>query len=131
MTDLASVLMAFKAASGCDASVWSQGSGGALSWEAATNRPPPPERLPSAADGPVPIDTPDGPALITAMPGARRAWLVVGPSSNPSVQLAVQLQFLLPVVAQFLSVRISRTLLPKSESLPVSQLSMSHEDDFA
>ena len=36
-----------------------------------------------------------------------------------------------PVVAQFFSVRISRTARPKSESLSVSQLSMSHEDDFA
>jgi phosphoserine phosphatase RsbU/P len=101
VTDLASVLMAFKAASGCDASVWTQGSLGVLAWEAATNRPPPPERLPVASDGPVPLDTPDGPALIAAMPGPRRAWLIVGPCANPAVDLLTQIQFLLPVVSQF------------------------------
>jgi sigma-B regulation protein RsbU (phosphoserine phosphatase) len=73
-----------------------------LTWEAATNRPPPPERLPAASDGMQPIDTPDGPALIAAMPGARRAWLMVGPCSDPAVHLETQLKFLVPVVAQFL-----------------------------
>jgi sigma-B regulation protein RsbU (phosphoserine phosphatase) len=102
MTDLASVLLAYKAASGCDVSVWSQGSGGVLTWEAATNRPPPPTRLPSVSEGPVPIDTPDGPALIAAMPGPRRTWLLIGPCEGPSARLDAQLQFLLPVVAQFL-----------------------------
>jgi len=102
MTDLASVLVAFKAASGCDSGVWLQGAGGAISWEAATNRAPPPEHRPSVSDGPTPLDTPDGPALIAAIPGPRRAWLVIGPCEIPSVNLDTQLRFLLPVVAQFL-----------------------------
>jgi sigma-B regulation protein RsbU (phosphoserine phosphatase) len=102
VTDLASVLIAFKAASGCEASVWSQGKDGTLAWEAATNRPPPPARLPTASEGPLPLDTPDGPALIAAMPGPRRTWLVIGPCQNPTIRLDTQLQFLLPVVAQFL-----------------------------
>lgn len=102
MTDLASVLTAFKAASGCDAAVWSQGTGGALFWEAATNRAPPPDRLPTTPEGPVPLTTPDGPALIAAVPGPRRVWLVIGPCQSPSVRLETQLDFLLPVVAQFL-----------------------------
>ena len=101
MTDLASVLMAFKAASGCDASVWSQSSLGVFSWEAATNRPPPPSRVPTASEGPVPLETPDGPALIAAMPGPRRTWLVVGPCSDPAVNIDAQIRFLLPVVTQF------------------------------
>ncbi len=102
MTDLVSVLAAFKAATGCDAAVWSQGADGALAWDAATNRAPPPARLPSVADGPVRVETPGGPALIAAIQGPRRAWLVLGPSDNAAPNLDVQLRFLLPVVAQFL-----------------------------
>ena len=102
MTDLASVLVAFKAASGCDAAVWTKGTGGTLAGEAATNRAPPPEILPATSEGPQPLDTPDGPVLIAAIPGPRRAWLVVGPCKSPTVRLDAQLQFLLPVVEQFL-----------------------------
>jgi sigma-B regulation protein RsbU (phosphoserine phosphatase) len=104
MTDLASVLVAFKAATGCEAVVWSQSAAGTLAWEAATNRPPPPraDRLPTIADGPMPLNTLEGPTLIAAIPGPRRAWLVVGPCTSPSVRLDAQLHFLLPVVAQFL-----------------------------
>ena len=102
MKDLAAVLAAFKAASGCDAAVWTQGANGTLAWEAATNRPPPPAHLPSIPDGPTPLDSPDGPTLIAAIPGPRRAWLVVGPASQPQTKLESQIQFLLPVVAQFI-----------------------------
>jgi phosphoserine phosphatase RsbU/P len=94
--------MAYKAATGCEVSVWSQGSGGVLTWEAATNRPPPPAHLPAVSEGPQPLDTPDGPALIAALPGPRHAWLVIGPCSSPAFDLQAQLNFLLPVVAQFL-----------------------------
>lgn len=103
MTELASVLVAFKEASDCDATVWVQAAGKALEWEATTNRaPPPPDVLPTTSDGPKPLPTNDGPALIAAIPGPRRAWLVVGPCTTPSVNLDSQLRFLLPVVAQFL-----------------------------
>lgn len=102
MTDLASVLTAFKAASGCDVSVWTQSATGQLNWEAATNRPPPPGLLPSTADGAATLQTPDGPALIAAIPGPRRAWLILGPARSPDVRLDSQLRFLLPVVAQFM-----------------------------
>lgn len=102
MTDLASVLAAFKAASGCDSAVWSQPSSGPLTWEAATNRAPPPIDLPSVSDGARPLDTPEGPALIAAIPGPRRAWLVIGPAAKAATHLDLQLQFLLPVVAQFM-----------------------------
>jgi phosphoserine phosphatase RsbU/P len=102
MTDLASVLAAFKTANSCEAAVWSQTAGGQLAWEAATNRAPPPDRLPTTSEGPVPLTTPDGPALIAAIPGPRRAWLVIGPCQSPSVRLEAQIQFLLPVVSQFL-----------------------------
>jgi sigma-B regulation protein RsbU (phosphoserine phosphatase) len=102
MTDLASVLAAFKTANGCDAAVWTQGAGGALAWEAATNRAPPPEHLPTTSQGPIPLPTPEGPAIIAAIPGPRRAWLVIGPCQSPTTRLESQIQFLLPVVAQFL-----------------------------
>ena len=100
MTDLASVLTAFKAANGCDAAVWTQTTGGQLNWEAATNRAPPPACLPTTSEAPQPLTTPDGPALIAAMPGPRRAWLVIGPCSAATVNLESQMQFLLPVVGQ-------------------------------
>jgi phosphoserine phosphatase RsbU/P len=102
MTDLASILIAFKEATGYDASVWTMGKEGTLTWEAATNRPPPPERLPTTADGSQRIETPDGPALIAAVPGPRRAWLILGPHITPDGDLTPYLHFLLPVVTQFL-----------------------------
>jgi phosphoserine phosphatase RsbU/P len=103
VTELASVLAAFRAATGCDAAVWAQGAGGTLAWEATTNRAPPPsDQLPAVSNGAVPRDTPEGPTLIAAIPGPRRAWLVVGPCANPSVELEPHLQFLLPVVGQFM-----------------------------
>ena len=102
MTDLASVLAAFMAATGCNASVWTKTAGGVLTSEAATNRAPPPEFLPTTSEGPQPLSTPDGPALIAAIPGPRRAWLVTGPCVVPTVRLESQLEFLLPVIGQFL-----------------------------
>lgn len=102
MTDLASILTAFKEATGYDASVWTMGRDGTLAWEAATNRPPPPDRLPTVSDGSQRIDTPDGPSLIAAVPGPRRAWLILGPHKSADGDLTPFLHFLLPVVAQFL-----------------------------
>lgn len=100
MTDLASLLAGFRAASGCEASVWSS-AGGALARVAATDGSPPPARVPAASEGPVTVSTPDGPALLAAIPGPKPAWLQVGPTRS-SASLATQLQFLLPVVAQYL-----------------------------
>ena len=102
MTDLASVLTAFKAANGCDAAVWTQATSGTLNWEAATNRAPPPDCLPTTSLGPQPLTTSDGPSLIAAIPGPRRAWLVIGPCKLPTVRLEAQMDFLLPIVGQFL-----------------------------
>jgi sigma-B regulation protein RsbU (phosphoserine phosphatase) len=103
MTDLAAVLEAFKAATHCEVAVWADAGGQAgLMWEAATNRAPPPTRLPSVAEGPVPINTEDGPALIAALPGPRRAWLILGPCADPTARLESQLEFLLPIVSRML-----------------------------
>ena len=104
MTDLTAVLTGFKNLVGYDAAVWTQGSGGSVTWEAATNRPPPPARLPTNADGAVPLESPEGPSLIAAIPGPRRAWLTIGPApgSTSPEQLRAHLGFLLPIVSQFL-----------------------------
>lgn len=103
-TALTTALHAFRTATGCEAAVWSQRAGGALTWEATTNRAPPPARdaLPSSSDGLVPLDTADGPALIAGIPGPRRAWLVIGPAKSPSVDLTAHAAFLLPIVAHVL-----------------------------
>jgi sigma-B regulation protein RsbU (phosphoserine phosphatase) len=102
MTDLASVLMTFREASGCEAAVWTRSASGAMDWIAATDRAPPPDPLPAVGDGPTPLPSPAGPSLIAAIPGPRRAWLVVGPAKSPSIALEPQIRFLLPVVTQFL-----------------------------
>jgi phosphoserine phosphatase RsbU/P len=102
MSDLPGVLKAFQAASGCEAAVWTRASGGTLACEAATNRSPPPEVLPTAEDGYQPLATPEGPALIAALPGPRRAWIVVGPSRSAGTRLEAQLDFLVPVVGHLL-----------------------------
>src|SRR5688572_29054100 len=104
MTDLTSVLTGFKSLVGYDAAVWTQGSGGSVTWESATNRAPPPETLPTTSEGAVPLESAEGPSLIAAIPGPRRAWLVIGPAPKPAThdQLRSHLQYLLPIVSQFL-----------------------------
>ena len=108
MNDLASVLDAFRAAAGCEASVWTRAANGSVTWEAATNRPPPqqpplpPDRLPAVADGAVSVQTPTGPLLVSSLPGPRPAWIVVGPATSPATDLSAQLRFLAPVVGQFM-----------------------------
>ena len=104
MTDLTSVLTGFKSLVGYDAAVWTQGASGSVTWESATNRAPPPATLPTTSDGAVPLESPEGPSLIAAIPGPRRAWLVIGPAPKPAThdQLRSHLQYLLPIVSQFL-----------------------------
>jgi sigma-B regulation protein RsbU (phosphoserine phosphatase) len=108
MNDLGAVLTAFKVANGCDASVWTRSATGSVTWEATTNRPPPAQpplpqdRWPALGDGAVGIETAGGPALVAAVPGPRSAWLVLGPASSRATDLAAQIQFLAPVVGQFL-----------------------------
>ena len=104
MTDLTSVLTGFKNLVGYDAAVWTQGSGGSVTWEAATNRAPPPGTLPTTAEGTISLESTEGPALIAAIPGPRRAWLVVGPApAATSLDLVrSHLSFILPIVSQFL-----------------------------
>jgi sigma-B regulation protein RsbU (phosphoserine phosphatase) len=108
VNDLGAVLDAFKAANACEASVWTRAASGAITWESATNRPPPaqpplpPDRWPTVADGAVEVETAEGPAVVAAIPGPRTAWLLVGPTQSRALDIAAQLRFLAPVVGQFL-----------------------------
>ena len=103
MSDLTSVLTAFKEATRCDAAVWVEPRSGAPPvCEAATYRGPPLDRWPAASEDPLPVNTPGGPALATAVSGPTHAWLVVGPSPSSRAALETHLRFLLPVVSHFL-----------------------------
>jgi phosphoserine phosphatase RsbU/P len=103
MSDLTSVLAAFKEATRCEAAVWVEPRpGGPPHCEAATYRAPPMERWPGLSEGARRVTTPDGPALVAAVPGPRHAWVVVGPSPASRAALETHLRFLLPVVSHFL-----------------------------
>src|SRR5690242_14578870 len=104
MTDLQTVLSAFRDATGCAAAVWSEEDGrlpsrlaastpavGVLGWT------PPLDVGPPGA-----VQSPGGPAIVTTLPGPRRCWLVIGPSSDSAAPLENYLRFLLPVVSQYL-----------------------------
>ncbi|HVA56836.1 MAG: GAF domain-containing SpoIIE family protein phosphatase [Gemmatimonadaceae bacterium] len=103
MSDLTSVLSAFKEATRCEAAVWVEPRGGGPPrCEAATYRAPPPERWTGPSEGAQRVSTPDGPALIATVPGPRHAWLLLGPSPSSRAALETHLRFLLPVVSHFL-----------------------------
>jgi sigma-B regulation protein RsbU (phosphoserine phosphatase) len=95
---MSALLAAFKAASGCEASVWTR-AGEVVTRDAGTSPAPRPSRLPSVSDGVILIESPTGAALIAAIPGPHNAWLMVGPAAAAS-KLEPQMQFLLPVVSQ-------------------------------
>ena len=107
MTDLQRVLTAFRDATRCSAAVWTQDDEhpptriaasvpavGILGWTPPFENGPP-RRVPS----------PSGPVMIAALPGSRRAWLVVGPcaAEHGADQIESYLRFLLPVISQYLS----------------------------
>ncbi len=103
MIDLARVLDAFRAATDCEASVWTQPNPNAPpSLGAGTANAPTVHHFPSVADGEQTIATPAGDALVAAVPGPRRAWLALGPCTSQSIALRACMTFLLPVVGQYL-----------------------------
>lgn len=103
MSDLAEVLRAFRAATECDATVWSQSGANATPVvEASTSPREVPADLPTPHDSPRNVSTPNGDLLIAAIPGPRRAWLALGPCAVPDVDLGRYLKFLLPVTSQYL-----------------------------
>jgi len=102
MTDLAAVLSAFHAATQCDAAVWTQTPDGRPITEGSTSEAAIPDDLPSAQDGIRSVDSATGRVLVAAVPGPRRAWLVLGPCGAPTADLESYMRFMLPVVSQYL-----------------------------
>ena len=109
MTELAQVLAAFETATQCEAAVWMHGSGEPkpIVCVASTRASPAIDQFPAPGDEPHVVPAGEGKggrqseAVISLVPGPRRAWLVVGPSVGPIEPRALS-QFLLPVVAQYL-----------------------------
>jgi phosphoserine phosphatase RsbU/P len=103
MTELSQVLDAFAVATQCEAAVWMPGAGDSKSAVrvASTRASPEIDHFPAPGDAATVIPIPDGEAIVSAVPGPRRAWLVVGPSHSAS-DARVLTGFLLPVVTQYL-----------------------------
>lgn len=107
MSDLDAVLSAFRRATGCPASVWAQASnaeplhieGGDPGESSAPTRDQRP------AEGAQELETPRGLQVVARVPGARPAWLSVGPSADhAAARLGATL--LLPVAAQVLRAQL-------------------------
>lgn len=105
MTALDEVFRAYRDATGCEIAVWVVSDHeGTLRVEAATpdavSPPTSVESLPLALE-PHELPSANGPVLIAALPGPRRAWLALGPCIT-DYPLADHLRFMLPVAAQYL-----------------------------
>src|ERR1043166_1299871 len=101
MSELSRVLDAFHQATRCAAGLWME-DGDAARAEAATAGAPALTFFPAGTDGPTRVESPLGVALVAAVPGPRRAWLVLGPCSAPGASLEGYMSFMLPVAAQYL-----------------------------
>jgi sigma-B regulation protein RsbU (phosphoserine phosphatase) len=104
MSDIATVLAAFRAATGCEAAVWRGGSPGAApTVDAATPGAPVPRagKLPGPHDPAVDWTSPVGPVIIAGVPAPRPAWLAIGPCGTPGMRPRDHLPLMLPVVAQY------------------------------
>lgn len=106
MKELGVVLQGFREATRCEAGVWLQSRPeDPLVAEALASpglRPPPAALLPESGGPPHEIHTGDGTMLVASVPGARRAWLSIGPCPPEArLPLASYLSFLLPVVTQY------------------------------
>jgi sigma-B regulation protein RsbU (phosphoserine phosphatase) len=103
MTDLSAVMSAFRAATQCEATVWTQAApDGKIVVEASTLSSPSSVEFPTVADGIRPVDSEAGRLLASAVPGPRRAWLALGPCSTSHGDLESYMRFMLPVVSQYL-----------------------------
>ena len=106
MTELWQVLEAFETATECEAAVWMHASGAGETQRivrvASTRASPEIDQFPAPGDAPRVVPIADSEAVVTLVPGPRRAWLVVGPSRAESHEPRVLTQFLLVVVAQYL-----------------------------
>jgi len=101
MSDLASVLDAFKAATRCEAAVWVKAGAGPPRAEARSSGAPSLTGLPDGNDR---VDrTAEGHRILVAIvPGPRPAWLAVGPCDSEGASLESLFDFLLPVVTQYI-----------------------------
>src|SRR5438105_8378575 len=102
MTDLAAVLSAFRAATQCDAAVWTRASDGKFVKYASTDGAPALSACPALSDGIREVNTGQERVLVAAVPGTRRAWLELGPCDVLQADLESYMRFMLPVVAQYL-----------------------------
>jgi sigma-B regulation protein RsbU (phosphoserine phosphatase) len=103
--ELGAVLASFSEATQCGAVVWTQPPGGGpLTAEVGTpgGDPPAVVELIPVGGSPVEVHTPNGGMLVAPLPGARRAWLALGPCANRAAPASGWLKFLLPVVTHYL-----------------------------
>jgi sigma-B regulation protein RsbU (phosphoserine phosphatase) len=104
VTDIATVLAAFRASTGCEVAVWRGGPPGAApTVDAATPGSPTPRarKLPGPHDPAVDWTSPVGPVIIAGVPSPRPAWLAIGPCATPGTRPRDHLNLMLPVVAQY------------------------------
>ena len=104
MSELGDVLSAFHEATACNVAVWARDTETApLRFVAGTTHPQPPSEawLPSGSAIRT-EETPDGRVMLVAVRGPRPAWIVLGPCDMDPHALGGYLQFLRPIVAQFL-----------------------------
>jgi phosphoserine phosphatase RsbU/P len=103
MSDLAHVLEAFHEATKCEAGVWTHPSSSTSPrLDAGTSGAPTLTDFPSVAEGPRSLTIDDRDVLVAAVPGPRRGWLALGPCHAPGIELRGFMNFLLPVVTQYM-----------------------------
>ena len=105
MTELETVLDAFRKATACEAALWMlEEGGGPLRIEAGVAPAAAGEGwVPPLGSGPPKrVESPGGAVLVATIAGPRRAWLSIGPCAAGDAPLESYCQFLLPVVAQYL-----------------------------
>ena len=104
MSELGDVLDAFHEATACHIAVWSRDrETAALRFVAGTQRGEAPHDDWLPTDSAMRrVDTPDGTKLLLTVRGPRPAWMVFGPCGMDTKVLEGYVQFLRPIVAQFL-----------------------------
>ena len=105
MKELAAVLARFEQATGIPAAVWTQPvDDGPIVVSAGHTRVPAPGviRLLQPGSSPAEVDGESGALVVAAVPGARRAWLGLGPCADGDrARTTDHLAFLLPVVGHY------------------------------
>jgi sigma-B regulation protein RsbU (phosphoserine phosphatase) len=102
--DLAAVLDAFSEATKCGAAVWMDPAGArpAFATSRAAPTPPPPVVTTLSPNAPARVfDSDAGEIIVAPVPGARRAWLVLGPCADGAPP-RIYVDLLVPVVEHFL-----------------------------